>query len=115
MVTTRFTPIRNPEDDGAMESPVLAHAPKSVTISWAQGSIFHGAGAVSIHRRAQAGAADSDGVKHSERLPPPFRGNFEPVIMDEVCEKLVKGSLYIERNPELVKSMTSFPYIASSL
>ena len=35
--------------------------------------------------------------------------------MDEVCEKLVKGSLYIERNPELVKSMTSFPYIASSL
>lgn len=35
--------------------------------------------------------------------------------MDEVCEKLVKGSLYIERNPKLVKSMTSFPYIASSL
>lgn len=35
--------------------------------------------------------------------------------MDEVCEKLVKGSLYIERNPELVKSMTSFPYIESSL
>jgi hypothetical protein len=35
--------------------------------------------------------------------------------MDEVCEKPVKGSLYIERNPKLVKSMTSFPYIASSL
>jgi hypothetical protein len=27
----------------------------------------------------------------------------------------VEGSLYIERNPELVKSMTSFPYIASSI
>jgi len=27
MVTTRFTPIRNPEDDGAMKSPVLARAP----------------------------------------------------------------------------------------
>jgi len=37
-----------------MESPVLAPAPKSVTISWAQGSIPHGAGAVSIDRRAQA-------------------------------------------------------------
>jgi hypothetical protein len=35
--------------------------------------------------------------------------------MDEVCEMLVEGSLYIERNPELVKSMTSFPYIASSI
>ena len=54
MVTTRFTPIPTPEDDGAMESPVLAPAPKSVTISWAQGSIPHGAGAVSIDRRAQA-------------------------------------------------------------
>jgi hypothetical protein len=28
---------------------------------------------------------------------------------------LVEGSLYIERNPELVKSMTSFPYIARSI
>jgi hypothetical protein len=37
-----------------MESPVLAPAAKSVTISWAQGSIPHGAGAVSIDRRAQA-------------------------------------------------------------
>jgi hypothetical protein len=27
----------------------------------------------------------------------------------------VEGSLYIERNPELVKSMTSFPYIASAI
>jgi hypothetical protein len=35
--------------------------------------------------------------------------------MDEVCEMLVEGSLYIERNPELVKSMTSFPYIARSV
>jgi hypothetical protein len=28
---------------------------------------------------------------------------------------LVEGSRYIERNPELVKSMTSLPYIASSI
>jgi hypothetical protein len=35
--------------------------------------------------------------------------------IDEVCDMLVDGSLYIERNPELVKSMTSFPYIASSI
>ena len=41
--------------------------------------------------------------------------NYAAKSMDEVCEMLVKGSLYIERNPELVKSMTSFPYIASSI
>jgi hypothetical protein len=35
--------------------------------------------------------------------------------MEEVCEMLVEGSLYIARNPELVKSMTSFPCIASSM
>jgi hypothetical protein len=35
--------------------------------------------------------------------------------MDEVCDMLVEGSLYIERNPEMVKSMTSFAYIASSI
>jgi hypothetical protein len=34
--------------------------------------------------------------------------------MDEVCDKLVEAAAYIERNPELVKSMTSFPYIATS-
>jgi hypothetical protein len=38
-----------------------------------------------------------------------------PTSMGEVCEMLVDGSLYIERNPKLVKSMTSFPYIASSI
>jgi hypothetical protein len=40
--------------------------------------------------------------------------NYVAKSMDEVCEMLVEGSLYIERNPELVKSMTSFPYMASS-
>jgi transposase len=35
--------------------------------------------------------------------------------MDEVCDKLVEAALYIERNPKMVKSMTSFPYIMSSL
>jgi hypothetical protein len=37
--------------------------------------------------------------------------NYAAKSMDEVCEMLVEGSLYIERNPELVKSMTSFPYL----
>src|SRR5262245_27028789 len=41
--------------------------------------------------------------------------NYAAKSMDEVCEMLVEGSLYIERNPELVKSMTLFPYIASSI
>jgi hypothetical protein len=35
--------------------------------------------------------------------------------MDEVCDKLVEASLYIERNPKMVKSVTSFPYIMNSL
>ena len=32
--------------------------------------------------------------------------------MDEVYDKLEEAPLYLERNPELVKSITSFPYIA---
>ena len=41
--------------------------------------------------------------------------NYAAKSMDEVCEMLVEGSLYIGHNPELVKSVTSFPYIASSI
>jgi transposase len=41
--------------------------------------------------------------------------NYAAKSMDEVCEMLVEGSLYIERNPEPVKSMTFFPCIASSI
>jgi transposase len=40
--------------------------------------------------------------------------NYALQSMDEVCDKLVEAAAYIERNPELVKSMTSFPYIATS-
>ena len=28
---------------------------------------------------------------------------------------LVKAAMYIERNPEMVRSMTSFPYIINAL
>lgn len=31
--------------------------------------------------------------------------------MEEVCDKLVESSLYIERYPNTVKSITSSPYI----
>ena len=34
--------------------------------------------------------------------------------MDDVNVKLDEAALYIERNPTLVKSITSFPYIAKS-
>ena len=34
--------------------------------------------------------------------------------IDEVCQKLTAAILYIERNPQVVKSITSFPYIAKS-
>jgi len=41
--------------------------------------------------------------------------NYAAKSMDEVCDKLVEAALYIERNPKMVKSMTSFPYIMNSL
>ena len=34
--------------------------------------------------------------------------------IDKVCQKLTDAILYIERNPQVVKSITSFPYIAKS-
>ena len=41
--------------------------------------------------------------------------NYAAKSMDEVCDKLVEAAFYIERNPKMVKSMTSFPYIMNSL
>jgi hypothetical protein len=35
--------------------------------------------------------------------------------MDAVRAKLQQAILYIERNPNLVRSITSFPYIVNSL
>src|SRR6516162_9026875 len=35
--------------------------------------------------------------------------------MDKVCDKLEEAALYIERNPKMVKSITSFPYIVRSM
>src|SRR5437764_5965000 len=40
--------------------------------------------------------------------------NYALKSMDEVNDKLDEAALYIERNPRLVKSITSFPYIAKS-
>ena len=41
--------------------------------------------------------------------------NYALKSIDAVRDKLQKAILYIERNPEIVKSITSFPYIAKSL
>jgi transposase len=41
--------------------------------------------------------------------------NYALKSIDAVRAKLQKAILYIERNPEIVKSITSFPYIAKSL
>ena len=41
--------------------------------------------------------------------------NYAAKSMQEVSNKLVKGALCIERNPKMVKSMTSFPYIMNAL
>jgi len=41
--------------------------------------------------------------------------NYACKSMDEVCDKLEDGALRLENNRKLVKSITSFPYIISSL
>jgi transposase len=41
--------------------------------------------------------------------------NYALKSIDAVYRKLDEAILYIERNPEIVKSITSFPYIANSL
>ena len=41
--------------------------------------------------------------------------NYALKSMDDVYAKLEEAALYIERNPALVKSITSFPYIARSI
>jgi hypothetical protein len=41
--------------------------------------------------------------------------NYALKSMDDVNAKLDEATFYIERNPTLVKSITSFPYIAKSL
>jgi DDE superfamily endonuclease len=41
--------------------------------------------------------------------------NYALKSMDAVRAKLKQAVLYMERNPKLVRSITSFPYIANSL
>jgi transposase len=41
--------------------------------------------------------------------------NYALKSIDAVYRRLAEAILYIERNPELVKSITSFPYIVRSL
>jgi len=43
------------------------------------------------------------------------RQNYALKSMDAVRAKLKQAILYVERNPGLVRSMTSFPYIINSL
>jgi transposase len=40
--------------------------------------------------------------------------NYALKSIDAVHQKLEEAILYIERNPKVVKSITSFPYIAKS-
>ena len=41
--------------------------------------------------------------------------NYALKSMDAVRAKLKQAILYIERNPKIVRSITSFPYIANSI
>ena len=71
--------------------------------------------------------------QHHAALPPPYSPELNPKenLWDEIREKIFKNYalksmdavraklkqaiLYIERNPKLVRSITSFPYIVNSL
>src|SRR5207247_1937444 len=44
-----------------------------------------------------------------------IRQNYALKSMDEVYDRLEQAYLYIERNPRIVKSIASFPYIVKSL
>ena len=41
--------------------------------------------------------------------------NYALKSMNEVRAKLKRAILYIERNPKIVRSITSFPYIVNSI
>ena len=43
------------------------------------------------------------------------RQNYALKSMDAVRAKLRRAILYMERNPKLIRSITSFPYIVNSL
>src|ERR1700674_4678847 len=60
-----------------------------------------------------AGAKPSG--KSLGRNPGKIFKNYALKSMDDVNAKLDEAAFYIERNPTLVKSITSFPYIAKSL
>jgi hypothetical protein len=47
--------------------------------------------------------------------PSPTRQNYALKSMDEVYAKLEDAAPYIERNPALVQSITSFPFITKSI
>ena len=41
--------------------------------------------------------------------------NYVLKSLDKVCNKLEEAALYIQRNPKMIKSITSFPYIVRSM
>ena len=63
---------------------------------------------------ALCAGAQSEGNLWDEIREKIFR-NYVLKSIDAVHRKLEEAILYIERNPKLVKSITSFPYIVKSL
>jgi hypothetical protein len=55
------------------------------------------------------------GRRSSGKNPREIFKNYALESIDAVRAKLEHAILYIERNPKLVQSITSFPYIAKSL
>jgi hypothetical protein len=54
-------------------------------------------------------------MRGKDKQHPVAQANYALKSMDEVYSKLEESVLYIQRNPKIVKSITSFPYIVKSL
>jgi hypothetical protein len=50
-----------------------------------------------------------------DKIPETIFKNYALKSMEDVYAKIEEAALYIERNPALVKPITSFPYIVRSI
>ena len=66
-------------------------------------------------RSRMSGSMSGEGKRSVAAWPKLPRLSSTLQSMDDVYAKLEDAALYIERNPELVKSITSFPYITRSI
>ena len=70
---------------------------------------------ISLARSARSCARNGSAITSAASGRREIFKNYALKSMNEVRAKLSQAILYIERNPKLVRSITSFPYIVNSL